>query len=146
MVRSETEAVADHTAGVNLMSNLEDHDAEQAEITAACEAGICNHPECKPSTWHQEAQRICSDGIIHNDTNAERASKALQCVYPTYDDEDALGSVHDVIGDLRHLCDLMGWDFHAICDKSYALYCMEVRECGIAKDDALKAAVERDLS
>jgi hypothetical protein len=97
-------------------------------------------------TWHQEAQRICSDGIIHNDSNAERASKALQCVYPSYDDETALTAVHDVIGDIRHLCDLMGWDFHAVCNKTYDTYCIEVSQCGIAKDDALKAAVERDLS
>lgn len=30
------------------MSNLEDHEAEQSEITAMCEAGICDHPECQP--------------------------------------------------------------------------------------------------
>jgi hypothetical protein len=30
------------------MSNLEEHEAEQAEITAACEAGECDHPECQP--------------------------------------------------------------------------------------------------
>lgn len=30
------------------MSNLEDHEAEQAEITAACEAGECDHEECGP--------------------------------------------------------------------------------------------------
>lgn len=28
------------------MSSLEEHDAEQAEITAMCEAGECDHPEC----------------------------------------------------------------------------------------------------
>lgn len=28
------------------MSTLEEHDAEQAMITAACEAGECDHPEC----------------------------------------------------------------------------------------------------
>lgn len=29
------------------MSNLEEHLQEQAEITAACEAGTCDHPECE---------------------------------------------------------------------------------------------------
>ena len=29
------------------MSNLETHEQEQAEITADCEAGTCEHPECK---------------------------------------------------------------------------------------------------
>jgi len=28
------------------MSNLETHEAEQAEITAACEAGTCGHVDC----------------------------------------------------------------------------------------------------
>ena len=28
------------------MSTLEEHEAEQAEITAACAAGTCDHPEC----------------------------------------------------------------------------------------------------
>jgi hypothetical protein len=98
------------------------------------------------STWHQEAQRLCSDGQIENDSNAVRASKALQCYYPSYDDMTALEGLHDIIGDIRHLCDLMGWNFHKICDATYSDYSLEVRECGIAKDDALKEAVERDLS
>lgn len=29
------------------MSNLEVHEAEQAAITAMCEAGTCDHPDCK---------------------------------------------------------------------------------------------------
>lgn len=29
------------------MSSLEEHDAEQTEITAMCEAGECDHPECQ---------------------------------------------------------------------------------------------------
>ena len=29
------------------MSNLEDHMAEQEAITARCEAGTCEHPECE---------------------------------------------------------------------------------------------------
>lgn len=37
------------------MSTLEEHDAEQAMITAMCEAGTCDHPECHEAppmrTW-----------------------------------------------------------------------------------------------
>lgn len=29
------------------MSTLEEHDAEQAYITARCEAGLCDHDDCK---------------------------------------------------------------------------------------------------
>lgn len=96
-------------------------------------------------TWHEEALRLCSDGYILNDSNAERASKALQCFYPAYDDDTAESGLHDMIGDIRHLCDLMGWDFYEICDATYGTYCEEVRDCGIAKDDEFKAAIERDL-
>ena len=31
------------------MSTLEEHEAEQAAITAQCEAGTCRHPECHES-------------------------------------------------------------------------------------------------
>jgi hypothetical protein len=38
------------------MSNLEDHMAEQDEITALCEAGECDHPECHEDAF-EEAER-----------------------------------------------------------------------------------------
>jgi len=36
------------------MSNLEEHEAEQAAITGACEAGECDHPDCREEStaWH----------------------------------------------------------------------------------------------
>lgn len=40
------------------MSNLEEHDVEQAAITALCEAGECDHPECKPK---RKINFICSE-------------------------------------------------------------------------------------
>lgn len=55
------------------MGNLEDHNAEQAAITAQCEAGTCDHPDCKLPTWHQEALRVCSDGQIANDDEFKAA-------------------------------------------------------------------------
>ena len=39
------------------MSNLEDHNAEQAAITAACEAGTCDHPECHKG----KIRYVCSE-------------------------------------------------------------------------------------
>jgi hypothetical protein len=36
------------------MSNLEEHEAEQARINAECAAGECDHPECYETTIHCE--------------------------------------------------------------------------------------------
>lgn len=38
------------------MSNLETHEAEQAAITALCEAGLCDHPECHEDDMDDEDQ------------------------------------------------------------------------------------------
>ena len=44
------------------MSNLEEHEAEQARITAECEAGECDHPECHEAayditmSWHDQPE------------------------------------------------------------------------------------------
>lgn len=40
------------------MSTLEDHDAEQAAITALCEAGQCDHPECQSETDDYENECV----------------------------------------------------------------------------------------
>lgn len=37
------------------MSNLEEHLAEQDHITEACDAGTCDHPDCRPA---EPANRI----------------------------------------------------------------------------------------
>lgn len=46
------------------MSTLEEHDAEQAAITAQCEAGTCDHPECNALEWTV---------IVTRDVTASRA-------------------------------------------------------------------------
>lgn len=60
------------------MSSLEEHDAEQAEITAMCEAGTCDHPEC-----HEEDFDICRTCSRRLDDNGECAS----CADASYEDE-----------------------------------------------------------
>lgn len=99
-----------------------------------------------PKTWLTETLRLCPDGAIHNDSNAERAAKVLLAVYPAYDNETARSGMCDMLCDIRHLFDLMGWDFAADDRRAYQGYLEELHECGIAKDEDLKAAVERDLS
>ncbi|WP_306150719.1 hypothetical protein [Roseovarius sp. MMSF_3281] len=42
------------------MSTLEEHDAEQAEITAMCEAGTCDHPECHDDHFRNELVDRCA--------------------------------------------------------------------------------------
>lgn len=40
------------------MSTLEEHEAEQAEITAACEAGTCDHANCREDWVRENATGI----------------------------------------------------------------------------------------
>ena len=92
------------------MSTFEEHEAEQAEITAACEAGECDHPECKAESWHDVATEIF-DGSVSDDKNEQRAARVTLACYPAYDDDTLETMVCDVLSDMRHLCDLMGWSF-----------------------------------
>ncbi len=62
------------------MSNLEEHDAEQASLTAACEAGTCGHNDCpvdrNPEATQPQARRraecnACGSSAIYlNDVSA----------------------------------------------------------------------------
>lgn len=74
------------------MSNLATHEAEQAALTALCEAGECGHADCQPET-------------ITNWTRAERglaaitAWKAAAGETGTPDDP---GNLSDLLADLMH--------------------------------------------
>lgn len=127
------------------MSNLAEHEAEQAAITALCESGQCDHPECRQS-WHKAATDVF-DGAIQRDENDERAARVLLAIYPAYDDDNLETAIRDVLGDLRHLCDLMDWDFSEIDHDARETYLRElgIRPHGAANNPALKAAIERDL-
>lgn len=123
------------------MSNLEEHEAEQAEITALCEAGECDHPECHaaPLDWRKPV-------TIDDSDNSTRALRALQTIYPAYDDDGAETAVRDVLADLRHLCDLMGWSFAELSGQAHTVYLRELSECGAAAENPdLKASIERDI-
>lgn len=126
------------------MSNLAEHEAEQAAITALCAAGECDHPECQEETWHRLASEAF-DGAVHNDNNDVRAARALMAIWPSYDDESAHQAVADILCDLRHLCDLMGWNFGETDAAGHQMYQLELQAGGIAKNAPLKSAIQRDL-
>jgi hypothetical protein len=128
------------------MSNLETHEAEQAAITAACEALVCNHPDCHPSPCDR-AQQIMDETAAAADGDGEyptkrRAARFLLAVAPAYDDFDTATGIQDAITDLFHLCDLAGWDFDDIQHRAHAGYMDERHHLGAATDDALRLAIE----
>lgn len=46
------------------MSNLGEHLAEQAALTALCEAGTCNHPDCKGIDWYERRDELRADMVF----------------------------------------------------------------------------------
>lgn len=63
------------------MSTLEEHEAEQAAITAQCEAGTCDHPECNTLEWTVIVTRdvTASRAVTVRAANEDEASeKALR--------------------------------------------------------------------
>ena len=130
------------------MSNLATHEAEQAAITAMCEAGECDHPECNPSPC-ERAQEVMDEtatlGAEEGDyPNRRRAARILLAIAPAYDDDDTQTGIQDAMSDLLHLCDLAGWDFHQMLDAARLNYQDEAHDLGPATDDALRAAIERN--
>lgn len=85
------------------MSTLETHEAEQAEITARCEAGTCEHPHCHI--------------LPQNHVRAERAAEALRkwcCVAGESDGASNIASPEtfaDLLTDLMHFANREGVDF-----------------------------------
>lgn len=53
------------------MSSLEEHDAEQAAITALCEAGLCDHPEC-----HEDDEAVAPRDTLRH-LNADDLTEQL---------------------------------------------------------------------
>jgi hypothetical protein len=144
------------------MSNLETHEAEQAAITAACEAGTCDHPDCaamgamiasreyaaqSPAdpTPCERAQQIMDEwnqSDDDQDNNARRAARILLAIAPAYDDADTETGIQDALSDLMHLCDLAGWSFHDMAGAAFRNYTRETLELGPAADNALCAAIQ----
>lgn len=121
------------------MSTLETHEAEQAEITAACEAGTCDHPYCGLD-FAEIAGQIMEDDEAQ-DTNERRAARALLAFMPSYEDTPQ-ASIRDFLIDLMHLCDLAGWDFAEIEDDARRLYQREIGDLGPASDPAFARAIK----
>lgn len=120
------------------MSNLETHEAEQAEITAACEAGECGHPYCGMGA--AEIAQHFMDGGGALDDNRQRAARAYLAFTPAYDDEPE-SALSDLMADLMHLCDLAGWNFAGIERAARKNYQLEVAQLGAAKDPAFSRAI-----
>ncbi|MFV1626843.1 hypothetical protein VWY34_14240 [Phaeobacter sp. JH20_02] len=90
--------------------------------------------------WHEFASEI------EDNDNSTRAARALRAIYPAYDDDTAATAVRDVLTDLRHLCDLMGWDFAQMDKEAHRGYQVELSDCGgPAVNPAFSSAIERDL-
>lgn len=130
------------------MSNLETHEAEQAAITALCEAGECGHPACNPTPC-ERAQEVMDEtakliNVGPDYPNRRRAARILLAIAPAYDDDDTKTGIQDAMSDLLHLCDLAGWDFQIMLDAARRNYQDEAHDLGPATDDALKLAIERN--
>lgn len=125
------------------MSNAEDHDAEQAAITAACVAGTCDHQECNPTPC-EVALTIMADTSENTDDNRRRAARILLAIAPAYDDDTTDQGLKDALADLLHLCDLMGLDFSDLEADARGNYLREVQDLGVASDEELRRAIERN--
>ncbi|MDP2047573.1 MAG: hypothetical protein Q8K33_01585 [Cypionkella sp.] len=132
------------------MSNLEEHEAEQAAITAMCEAGTCDHPDCWGNlTPCERAEQIMDETAKMADEDVDyqshrRAARSLLCWAPAYDDDTIETGAQDMLTDFLHLCDLAGWDFADLVDRARAHYEVEVHDMGTAKDEALCKLIERN--
>lgn len=125
------------------MSNLATHEAEQAAITAACEAGVCQHPDCH-QTPCERAQAIMDETDNEPDNNARRAARIALAILPAYDNDTADQGIRDAVSDLLHLCDLMGLDFADLEADARGNYLREVQDLGPATDEPLRLAIERN--
>jgi hypothetical protein len=150
------------------MTSFAQHIADQEAITAEWEdthCRICDEeyedggdgwdgmcPTCadkaeKTGDAIERAQTIMLDTINHpEDSNTRRAARALLCVWPSYDDDTLETGLSDLMTDIRHLCDLAGFDFYAIERQGKRGYDDERHACGLAEDAALAAAIKEDLA
>ncbi len=108
------------------MSNLEDHDREQAGITAMHEHDQSREKMTLPATGSL-AGKFDPDG-----QNEQRASWALQTIHlfqraTGTDDEDALA---DLLCDLMHWCDRNGESFRLELGRAVMHYEAETSEEG----------------
>jgi hypothetical protein len=118
------------------MSNLETHEAEQAAITAQCEAVHITLTPC------ERAQQIMDETWRNTDQNHRRAARIAIAILPAYDDDTAKTGIQDALSDILHLCDVAGWDFAEMEQGARRTYSREVLELGVAADADLRRALE----
>jgi hypothetical protein len=130
------------------MSNATDHQTEQDAITAQCEAGTCDHPECTLSPCERALEVMNETAALINEgpdyPNCRRAARILLAIAPAYDDDDTKTGFQDALSDLMHLCDLAEWDFSEMMYDARRNYANEAHDLGTATDEALRAAIKRN--
>lgn len=115
------------------------------ETTIACPGDAIGLGEAAVAgTWVNEAHAVLNDDE-KLESSERRAARAILCYFPDYDDCDAQTGMADLLTDLRHLCDLMGWSFSEIDEKAIRQHRAEVADCGYASDEKLSKAITRDL-
>jgi len=64
-------------------------------------------------------------------TPKQRAKSLTTILNKTYDPHGARGNVTDMLTDLRHLCDVKGWDFADLDRQAYQRYLTEKEAGGV---------------
>lgn len=116
------------------------HDQEQAAITAACDAGVCQHAHCHFDDAKARATAIMRETPSDGTSNERGASQALLALLPNYPDTET--GPGDFLSDFMHLCDLAGWDFTVLLDSAILNYLEEVEENGEACDTFLRGLLD----
>lgn len=129
-----------------ILDAAEQHQAEQEMLTQACENGGCDHADCSSNKpWQQRVEEIMVATQDNTDNNNRRAVRSLRAILPEYDNFTLKSALIDALSDLRHLCDLAGWDFSEISSEAHKVYSREVVELGNAQDAELYAIIEDQL-
>ncbi len=104
-----------------------------------------NSSQSRP-TW-AAACDLSFSGNIQRDQNDERAARITLAIVPAYEGCTLEDAAQYALADLRHLCDMMGFAFHEIDRDAHGMYLREIHDCGgVAKNNALKEALEQDLT
>ena len=91
------------------------------------------------------AQAIIDETRQGDDSNARRAARAMLTIFPSYDDDTLETALGDIMCDIRHLCDLAGFDFYEVEASARRGYAAELAATGLAVDVALCAAIQEEL-
>lgn len=116
------------------MSNIETHLAEQAVITAAAVPTI-------PSIIAREIIDSTDD-----DRRLERcAARAFLAVAPSYNDYTLSSGLADALTDIRHLCDIAGFDWQAMLATANRQYADDHAQYGKASNEQLAESIKHHM-